>query len=53
MIFLNKTVNNVINYCNDNNIGTLVVGYNPSFQSGCSLGYKNNQNFTNIPFLAN
>ena len=51
--YLNKTVNTVINYCYDNNIGTLVVGYNPSFQSGCSLGYKNNQNFTNIPFLAN
>ena len=47
--YLNKTVGNIINCCNDNNIGTLVVGYNLSFQSGCSLGHKNNQNFTNIP----
>ncbi|MBQ7738184.1 MAG: transposase [Desulfovibrionaceae bacterium] len=47
--YLNKTVNNLINYYNDN-ISTLVVRCNPSFQSGCSLCHKNNQSFTNITF---
>ena len=48
--YLNKTVNTVINYCCDNNIGILVIGYNQNFQNACNLGHKNNQNFTNIPF---
>ena len=48
--YLNKAVNIVVNYCIDNNIGTLVVGYNPNFQNACNLGHKNNQTFTNIPF---
>ena len=48
--YLNKAVNIVVNYCIDNNIGTLVIGYNPNFQNACNLGHKNNQTFTNIPF---
>ena len=33
-----------------NNIGTLVIGYNQSFQNKTNLGKKNNQIFTQLPF---
>lgn len=32
------------------NIGTLVIGYNQSFQNKANLGKKNNQIFTYLPF---
>lgn len=47
--YLNKTVKIIINYCLNNNIGTIVVGYNPTIQKGSNLGKANNQNFVNIP----
>ena len=48
--YINKTCRYIINYCLSNNIGTLVVGYNQSFQSKTNLGRKNNQIFTQLPF---
>ena len=48
--YINKTCRYIINYCLVNNIGTLVVGYNQSFQSKANLGKKNNQIFTQLPF---
>lgn len=48
--YINKTCRYVINYCLSNNIGTLVVGYNQSFQSKTNLGKRNNQIFTQLPF---
>lgn len=48
--YISKTAKKVINYCISNNIGTLVVGYNETFQRNSHLGSKNNQNFVNIPF---
>lgn len=48
--YMNKAARMVINYCIDNNIGTLVVGYNETWKQGCSLGKSNNQNFVNIPY---
>lgn len=47
--YLNKTVKIIIDYCLNNNIGTIVVGYNPTIQRGSNLGKANNQNFVNIP----
>ena len=47
--YLNKTVKVIIDYCLNNNIGTIVVGYNPTIQKGSNLGKANNQNFVNIP----
>ncbi|GAA0781980.1 RNA-guided endonuclease InsQ/TnpB family protein [Hathewaya limosa] len=47
--YLNKTVKTIINYCISNNIGTIVVGYNPTIQRKVNLGKINNQNFVNIP----
>lgn len=47
--YLNKTVKYIIDYCLNNNIGTIVVGYNPTIQRNVNLGKSNNQNFVNIP----
>lgn len=48
--YLSKTAKMVINYCITNNIGTLVVGYNETFQRNTNIGKVNNQNFVNIPY---
>ena len=48
--YINKTCRYIINYCLSNNIGTLVIGYNQSFQNKTNLGKKNNQIFTQLPF---
>ena len=46
---MNKTCRYIINFCIDNNIGNLVIGYNETLQQNANLGKSNNQNFVNIP----
>jgi len=48
--YINKTCRYIINYCISNDIGTLVIGYNQSFQNKTNLGRRNNQIFTHLPF---
>ena len=48
--YINKTCRYIINYCLANDIGTLVIGYNQSFQCKSNLGKRNNQTFTQLPF---
>ena len=48
--YINKTCRYIINYCIANDIGTLVIGYNQSFQNKTNLGKRNNQIFTHLPF---
>lgn len=48
--YLCKTAKMIINYCIINNIGTLVTGYNETFQRNINIGKINNQNFVNIPY---
>ena len=48
--YINKTCRYIINYCLTHDIGTLVIGYNQSFQNKANLGRKNNQIFTQLPF---
>ena len=47
---MSKAARKVIDYCVANDIGTLVVGYNETFQRGSHIGKQNNQNFVNIPY---
>lgn len=47
--YLNKSVKTIIDYCVQNDIGTIVIGYNPTIQKEINLGKSNNQNFVNIP----
>lgn len=48
--YMNKAARKIIDYCVSNNIGTLVVGYNETFQRNADMGKANNQNFVNIPY---
>ena len=51
--YMSKTARKIINYCLENNIGTLVCGYNETFQrnsNNSNIGKANNQTFVNIPF---
>ena len=48
--YMNKAARKVINYCIANDIGTLVVGYNETFQRNSHIGKRNNQNFVSIPY---
>ena len=48
--YMNKTACKVIDYCIANDIGTLIVGYNETFQRNSNIGKRNNQNFVNIPY---
>lgn len=48
--YMSKTAKMIINYCISHDIGTLVVGYNETFQRNADMGKQNNQNFVNIPY---
>lgn len=48
--YMNKAARKIIDYCTNNNIGTLIVGYNETFQRNSCIGKQNNQNFVNIPY---
>lgn len=48
--YMSKVARKVIDYCIVNDIGTLVTGYNETFQRGSNIGKQNNQNFVNIPY---
>ena len=48
--YLSKTARTIVNYCLNNDIGKLVLGYNEDFQRNSNIGSINNQNFVNIPY---
>ena len=48
--YLSKVARIIINYCLNNDIGKLVLGYNEDFQRNSNIGNINNQNFVNIPY---
>ncbi len=48
--YMNKAARKIIDYCIVNDIGTLVVGYNETFQRNSDIDNQNNQNFVNIPY---
>lgn len=48
--YMSKVARKVIDYCVANDIGTLVVGYNETFQRSSKIGKQNNQNFVNISY---
>lgn len=48
--YMNKTARIIIDYCINNDIGTLVIGYNETFQKNSNMGKVNNQTFVNIPY---
>ncbi|ATV57013.1 RNA-guided endonuclease InsQ/TnpB family protein [Fusobacterium pseudoperiodonticum] len=48
--YLSKAARTIVNYCLNNDIGKLVLGYNENFQRNSNIGSMNNQNFVNIPY---
>jgi putative transposase len=48
--YFHKVSRKVINYCIQNNIGTITIGYNKLWKQAINLGKRNNQNFVQIPF---
>lgn len=46
---VNKAARQVINHCLDNQIGTIVFGWNQGMKDGSNLGAKTNQKFVPIP----
>lgn len=48
--YMNKAARKVIDYCIENDIGTLVVGYNETFQREANIGRVSNQSFVSIPY---
>jgi len=41
----------LIDYCVENNLGTIIIGYNHGWKQNINIGKKNNQKFVQIPFL--
>ena len=48
--YLSKAARIIVNYCLNNDRGSIVLGYNEDFQSNSNIGSINNQNFVNIPY---
>lgn len=48
--FNNKSTRYIINYCIENKIGNIIVGYNKGQKQSVNIGKVNNQNFVQIPF---
>lgn len=46
---IKKSARYIINNCIENQIGTLIVGYNKDFKRSVNIGKINNQNFVQIP----
>ena len=47
--YLHKSSRFIVNYCVENNISNVIVGYNKEWKQDINIGKRNNQNFVNIP----
>lgn len=47
--YLYKVSADIVRFCLDHGIGTLVIGVNKNWKQGCNIGHVNNQNFVQIP----
>ena len=48
--YLHKASTCVVNQLVSNNINTLIVGYNKEWKQDITMGKRNNQNFSEVPF---
>ncbi len=49
--YFNQTVNYIIKYCVNWNIGSVVIGYNKTWKKNINISKVNNQKFVSIPHL--
>lgn len=47
--YLHKVSADIVRFCLDHQIGTIVIGVNKNWKQGCNIGHVNNQNFVQIP----
>ena len=47
---MRKTAKYILDYCVENNIGTIVIGHNKGWKQEINIGKRNNQNFVQVPF---
>jgi IS605 OrfB family transposase len=47
--YMSTAARRIINYCIDNQIGNIVVGYNLDWKRDINIGAKNNQQFVQVP----
>ena len=47
---IHKVSRYIVNFCKDNNIGSVVIGLNKGWKQNINLGKKTNQKFVEIPF---
>jgi len=48
--YISKSAKYILDYCIENQIGNIVLGYNKEIQKKSDIGKTNNQNFVGIPF---
>ena len=48
--YLHKASNYIIQYCLDNELNSIIIGYNMFWKQKVNIGKRNNQNFVQIPF---
>jgi IS605 OrfB family transposase len=48
--YMSKAAKKIVDYCIIHDIGTLIIGYNETFQRSSDMSKANNQNFVNIPY---
>lgn len=46
---LHKVSADIVRFCLDHGIGTIVIGVNKNWKQGCNIGHVNNQNLVQIP----
>lgn len=46
---LHQASSKVVNYCVENGVTTLVIGYNKQWKQDIAIGRRNNQNFVQLP----
>ena len=47
--YINKAARRIANYCIENDIGTVVFGWNKGSKTSVNLSKRNNQNFVQLP----
>jgi len=50
--YLHKASNYLIKYCLNNELNTIIIGYNELWKQEINIGRVNNQNFVNIPYYS-
>jgi len=48
--YLHKSCDYLVNYCLENDLNTIILGYNEGWKTEINIGKRNNQNFVGIPF---